>query len=248
VNASNMTAGQGLQIEHGDGIRILTLDRPEARNAFNIELYEAVRGALDGAAADEDIAVVVITGAGDIFSAGQDLKEAAEPDARTAFESGRGFPPFARRLASFPKPLIAAVNGPAVGVGLTLLLHCDLVLVSEAARFRAPFAALGIVPEAASSLLLPARIGPQAAAHMLFTGAWMTAEDSVARGLAWKVCRPEDLVAEARVVADTIARMPHSAVRATKQLLLAARSEAVTAAIDREVAELVRLFSKQTFD
>jgi enoyl-CoA hydratase/carnithine racemase len=236
-----MTNSDMLRIEDKDGVRLLTLDRPEARNAFNVALYDAVREALADAVVDDDLAVVIITGAGDIFSAGQDLKEGAGADALAAFESGRGFPGFARRLASFPKPLLAAVNGPAVGVGTTLLLHCDLVLVSEAARFRTPFAALGIVPEAGSSVLLPARIGPQAAAHMLFTGGWMSAEEAVTRGLAWKSCRPEELLDETWAVADTIARMPQASVVATKRLLLAARSEAVTAAIDRELAELIRL-------
>jgi enoyl-CoA hydratase/carnithine racemase len=232
-----------LRVNDDNGVRILTLDRPEARNAFNAELYDAVRTALQDASADRDIAACVITGAGDIFSAGQDLKEGARSPSGHPFEDGRGFVPFARTLASFDKPLIAAVNGPAVGVGLTMLLHCDLVLVSEAARFRAPFVSLGIAPEAGSTLLLPARVGPQAAAHMLFTGEWMSAEESVARGLAWKLCAPQDLLAESRAVADAIAKMPLASVMATKRLLLAARSEATTAAFDREIAEIVRLVS-----
>lgn len=242
-----MADNEVLRIEDGDGVRVLTLDRPEARNAFNVALYDAVAAALRDASSDPDIGAVVVTGAGDIFSAGQDLKEAAGSDGSAAAQRGHGFPGFARTLASFPKPLIAAVNGSAVGVGVTMLLHCDLVLASDTARFRTPFAALGIVPEAASSLLLPARIGPQAAAHMLFTGEWMTAEESVARGLAWKVCPAEALLDEARVLAAGIAKMPQASVVATKQLLIAARSDAVTAAIDRELAELVRLLSAGGF-
>jgi enoyl-CoA hydratase/carnithine racemase len=225
-------AGTVLRVSDDDGVRVLTLDRPEARNAFNVELYDAVRRALQAASADGDIGAVLITGAGEIFSAGEDLKEGKPSDL------GRGFVPFAKTLASFDKPLIAAVNGPAVGVGVTMLLHCDLVLVSEAARLCTPFVKLGIVPEAASSLLLPARIGPQAAAHMLFTGQWVTAEESVATG---------HLLEQSQAVATAIAKMPMDAVMATKQLLLAARSDAVTAAFDRELGELVRLLSQGRF-
>ena len=180
--------------------------------------------------------VCVITGAGDIFSAGQDLKALAnvknDPDA------AKGFDPFARVLAAFDKPLIAAVNGPAVGVGVTMLPHCDLVMVSDAARFKLPFVALGFVPEAASSLLLPATIGPQAAAHLLLTGDWMDAEEAVARGLAWKRFAPEELLEETLGLARRIAASPLDSVRNTKRLLLAARSEAVGAAMDRELAYL----------
>jgi enoyl-CoA hydratase/carnithine racemase len=225
-----------LRIEDDAAVRLLTLDRPEAKNAFNRELYDAVRVALGEAAADDSVTVCVITGAGDIFSAGQDLKVLAaikdDPDA------AKGFDPFVRVLAAFDKPLIAAVNGAAVGVGTTMLPHCDLVLVSDTARFKLPFVALGLVPEAASSLLLPAVVGPQAAAHLLLTGDWMDAEEAVARGLAWKRFAPEELLEETLGLARRIAAAPLEAVRNTKRLLQAARSEAVGAAMDREVAHL----------
>jgi enoyl-CoA hydratase/carnithine racemase len=229
-----------LRVDDENGVRLLTLDRPEARNAFNVDLYDAVRATLAEASADPGITTCVITGAGDTFSAGQDLKEASL--ARTRVELGeQGFIPFAKTLAAFDKPLIAAVTGAAVGVGLTMLLHCDLVLASETARFRAPFVSLGIVPEAASTVLLPSRIGSQAAAYMLLTGGWMNADEALARGLAWRLCAPQDLLPEAMAVAADIAKLPLAPLVATKQLLLAARLEVVNAAFEREVAELVRL-------
>lgn len=229
-----------LRVDDENGVRLLTLHRPEARNAFNIDLYDAVRTALLEASADDGIATCLITATGEVFSAGQDLKEAMR--LRTeAPNPDVGFVPFAKTLAAFDKPLIAAVNGPSVGVGVTMLLHCDLVLVSELARFRTPFVSLGIAPEAGSSVLLPARIGPQATAHLLFTEEWMSAEESVARGLAWKLCPADDLVDDAMALATDIAKRPLSSLTATKRLLLAARSEAVTGAIDRETAELHRL-------
>ena len=228
-----------LRIDDDGPVRLLTLDRPESRNAFNRSLYDAVRTALDDAAGDDSISVCVITGAGDIFSAGQDLKALA--GIKDHPEEAQGFDPFARTLAAFDKPLIAAVNGAAVGIGTTLLLHCDLVLASDTARFKLPFVALGFAPEAASSLLLPAAIGPQAAAYYLLTGDWIDAETAVTRGLAWKRCSPERLLEEALGLAGSIAKAPLDALRHTKQLLQAARADAVTAAMDRELAYLAEI-------
>jgi enoyl-CoA hydratase/carnithine racemase len=228
-----------LRIDDDGPVRLLTLDRPEAKNAFNRALYDAVRAALDEAAADDSITVCVITGAGDVFSAGQDLKALARVKENP--EEAQGFDPFARALAGFDKPLIAAVNGAAVGIGTTLLLHCDLVLASDTARFKLPFAALGLAPEAASSLLLPATIGPQAAAYFLLTGDWMDAETAVARGLAWKRYAPERLLEEALDMARTIAKAPLDTLRTTKRLLQAARADAVTAAMDRELGVLAEI-------
>ena len=231
-----MADNKVLRIDDDGPVRLLTLDRPEARNAFNKALYDGVRAALEAAAADDAITVGVITGAGDTFSAGQDLK--ALSGMKDNPDEGKGFDPFARALAAFDKPLIAAVNGAAVGIGTTLLLHCDLVLVSDTARFKLPFVTLGLAPEAASSLLLPAAIGPQAAAYFLLTGDWIDAETAVARGLAWKRCPPEGLLEEALGVARRIADAPLEAVRNTKRLIQAARADAVTAALDRELAVL----------
>ncbi len=172
-----MADSKVLRIEDDGAVRLLTLDRPESKNAFNNALYDGVRSALDAAAADDAITVCVITGAGDVFSAGQDLKALA--GTKDNPEGAWAFDPFARALAAFDKPLIAAVNGAAVGIGTTMLLHCDLVLASETARFKLPFVALDLAPEAASSLLLPAAIGPQAAAYYLLTGDWIDAETAV---------------------------------------------------------------------
>lgn len=229
-----------LRVEDKDRVRLITLDRPEARNAFNDELYEGVRHALEEAKADDGLSVCVIAATGPVFSAGQDLKAMAQVRSREDV-ARYGFVPFVDTLAAFDKPLLAAVQGAAVGVGLTMLLHCDLVLVSEAARFRAPFASLGITPEAASSVLLPARIGPQAAAHLLLTGAWMEAADAVSAGLAWRRCPAETLLDETLAVAAEMGALPLSSLVATKGLLLAGRADAVAAAHQREVTELGRL-------
>jgi enoyl-CoA hydratase/carnithine racemase len=228
-----------LRIDDDGPVRLITLDRPEAKNAFNRALYDGVRLALDEAAADDSITVCLITGAGDIFSAGQDIKALA--GLKDNPEEAKGFDPFARALAAFDKPLLAAVNGAAVGVGTTLLLHCDVVLVSDTARFKLPFVGLGLVPEAASSVLLPATVGPQAAAYYLLTGDWMDAETAVARGLALRLCASEQLLEEALGLARTIAEAPLDSLRSTKRLLQAARADAVQAALDRELAYLAEI-------
>ena len=192
------------------------------KNAFNDELYDGVRQTLEESSADPSVSVCLITGSGDIFSAGQDLKALADVPDRP--NDGNVFPAFARALTAFDKPLIAAVNGAAVGVGATLLLHCDLVLVSETARFKLPFVALGLVPELGSSALLPATIGPQAAAHLLYTGDWMDAEEAVRLGLAWGRFAPDQLTAEAAALARRIAAAPLESLVKTKRLLQTARA------------------------
>lgn len=222
-----------LLCESRSRVRLLTLNRPAALNAFNDDLYDAVRDALFDAADSAEIAVVVLTGSGRAFTAGQDLGELAD---RRRHHDGKphGFEPFMDALTSFPKPLLAAVNGIGVGIGLTLLPHCDLVFMAAGARLRAPFVSLGVTAEAGSTLLLPARIGWQATAHLLYTAAWMDAHEAVKCGLAYRLCAAETLLEETLSAADEIARMPIDSLVATKQLLVAAQHDALEAARTRE--------------
>ena len=243
-----------IRIDDADRVRTVTFDRPDQANAFDEALYLAVAGALADAAADDTVGAVVLTGAGRHFCSGTDLVEmaalaagmSAVPDERgaegaaaggaggEASGSGHGFVALLDALTSFPKPLLAAVDGAGVGLGLTMLLHCDLVLVSDRARLKAPFAEMGVPPEAASSLLLPVRMGGQAAALALFTSRWITADEAVASGLALRVVPQAELRAEAQALAAEIAAHPLAALVATKQLLLDSRADAVAAARARE--------------
>ena len=237
-----MSSDPVLQVENLGRVRLLTLNRPTALNAFNDDLYDALRAARDEAAASPDVAVVVLTGNGRAFSAGQDL---AELEAPRRYDDGleHGFPPFIAAVEAFPKPLLAAVNGIGVGIGLTILLHCDLVLVADDARLRAPFVSLGVTAEAGSTHLLPATIGWQETAHLLYTASWLDASHAVASGLAWRSFSSERLLAAALEVAGEIAEMPVASLVGTKKLLLAARLDAVRSARDREnitFAQLVR--------
>jgi enoyl-CoA hydratase/carnithine racemase len=228
-----VTAEQILTVEDEGRVRILTLDRPDALNAFNDRLYDATRDALRAAADDEAVAVVVLTGQGRAFTAGQDLGELNDPPVH---EDGlpHGFTPFIKEVERFPKPLIAAVNGIGIGIGLTVLPHCDLVLIAEGARLRAPFARLGVTVEAGNSYLLPTAVGRQAAAHLHFTADFIDASTAVEIGLAWRVCEPDMLRTETLAIAARMAAMPISSLRATKQLLLDARSDSVREARHRE--------------
>jgi enoyl-CoA hydratase/carnithine racemase len=220
-------------------VRLVTLDRPGVLNAFDSELYRATAAALEAARADDGVHVAVLTGAGRAFSAGQDLGEMARLAAGETVESG--FPALLDALESFDKPLIAAVNGVAVGIGFTLLPHCDLVLAAEGARFRTPFAEMGVPPEAASSLLFPERMGWQRAAHVLFTSAWLAAAEAVEHGIALRAVPAGNLLEEAWALAERIAASPLPALRAIKSTMLAARQPAVTAARQREDAAFAEI-------
>jgi enoyl-CoA hydratase/carnithine racemase len=219
-------------------VRVLTMNRPQQKNAFNDALYDAVRDGLSVAMDDDGIAVVVLTGAAGAFSAGQDLGELG---VRPTYDDNEphGFNPFVDGLMSFHKPLIAAVDGVAVGVGVTMLLHCDLVLVGPAARLRAPFVSLGIAAEAGSTALFPATMGSQETAAFLFRSAWLDADEAVRTGLAWR--KGDPVLDAALEVADEIAAMPILSLVPNKQALLAARADAVNRARQTENATLAKL-------
>jgi enoyl-CoA hydratase/carnithine racemase len=229
-----------LLIENQRRVRVLTFNRPQAKNAFNDDLYDGVTQALRDAADDPGVAVVVLTGAEGAFSAGQDLSEMTKQ--RTPEEAATsGFMPFVDTIQTFPKPLIAAVNGVAVGIGVTMLLHCDVVFVGERARMKAPFVSLGIAAEAGSSALFPQRIGWQNTAHLLFTSSFVSAAEAVDMGLAWKSYPDERLLVEVLNYADEIAAMPIASLVENKKLLLDVRVPTVLEARPREEAALGRV-------
>ena len=215
-----------------DGVLLLTLNRPERKNAFDETMWRETRDTLADAQADDAVRAVIVTGAGEAFSAGQDLGQmAARPD-----EDPPGFPGFMDRLVAFDKPLLAAVNGVGVGIGLTMLLHCDVVWIAEGARLRAPFVPLGVVPEAASSYLLPLQLGHQRAAEMLFLAEWIDARRAVELGIATRLVPRAQLLPEMRALATRIAVQPLGALRWTKRTLLAVRADGIRAARSREDA------------
>lgn len=214
------------------GVQVIALNRPERKNAFNHQMWCDFRDTLADAQASDAVRVVVVTGAGDAFTAGQDLSEMAGG----ALAHEHGFASCLDRVCAFDKPLIAAVNGIGVGIGFTLLLHCDYVYIACGARLRAPFVTLGVVPEAGSSYLLPALIGYRQAIDVLFDSDFIAAERAVELGIATHLCAPADLLPAALDRAHRLARKPLGSMRGTKRLLLAARQAQVAAAREREDA------------
>ncbi|HSO95535.1 MAG TPA: enoyl-CoA hydratase-related protein [Acidimicrobiia bacterium] len=235
-----------LHIDDSDRVRLLTLDRPEARNALDDAHYHALADAFEDATDRGDLAVVTLTGTSGAFCAGQDLAEMgrlgdAPPTAGDATRGAHGFTRFVAALEAFPKPIVAAVNGVAVGLGVTMLPYCDLVLVADDARLRTPFASLGVVPEAGSSFTLPAAMGRQAAAHVLLAGAWFDAATAVTSGLAWKSVPAARLLDEALDAARAMARLPIVSLCETKRLMRSGWLAAAQAARTREEAVFAEL-------
>src|SRR5690606_14660030 len=173
-------------------------------------------------------------GEGRAFTAGQDLGEMTNPDAFA--DRAPGFQVLMPIVEELPKPLLAAVNGVGVGIGFTILPHCDLVLLSTEARLKAPFISLGVTTEASASLLLPATLGWQLAWELLYTERWLTADEAVAHGLALRAVPPERLLDETMELARHIGTLPLAPLMATKRLLVASRLDAVRAARARELA------------
>lgn len=225
-----------------DGVRILTFDRSERLNSFTAADYRDLHVALDACLTDDSVHAVVLTGAGRAFSAGADrsLLNFA-PDGADQRGAGTEFNRLLEVLGGFDKPLLAAVNGVAVGIGATMLMYCDLVLVAETARLRLPFTELGIVPEAGSSALLPRRVRWPDLTWALLSSEWIDASAAVDMGFAWRQVPDSVLLDETLSAAAKIAKLDNSAVRATKRLITAGRADVAKAAANREAAELGRL-------
>lgn len=218
-----------------DHVRLLTLNRPAALNAFDQQQYDALTGALIDADADDDVSVVVVTGAGRAFSAGTDLADLAEHgDFRRGPDTQHGFVGLLEALIALRKPLVCAVNGLAVGLGATLLGHADLVFMAETARLRCPFTELGLAPEAASSVTFPRLMGRQQASWVLLSSGWLDAEDCLRNGLAFKVVAPDRVLDVALDHAHELARHPLDSLVATKTLIAGETEHSTRRALERE--------------
>jgi enoyl-CoA hydratase/carnithine racemase len=224
--------------ERSDGVLRIELNRPEKKNALTIAMYSALGDALQAASADAGVRAVLLHGKPEVFSSGNDVADfLAEPP------RGEDFAPFRflRVLGHFDKPLVAAVGGAAIGIGTTMLLHCDLVYAAPGARFQLPFASLGLVPEAASSVLLPRLAGWQKAAELLMLGEPFTAETAREIGLVNELVAPERLIESAMAKARALAAKPPAALRATKSLM----KQAVMAGIDDAMTRELREFTER---
>lgn len=232
-----MAAPHGISRIHEGAVLRLCFDRPERKNAITARMYLALVEGLALAAAATDIRVVVLHGQPGVFTAGNDLGDFLEnPPADEEAPAHR----FLAAIHQFPKPLIAAVSGPAIGIGTTMLLHCDLVYAGDDARFSLPFASLGLCPEAASSLLLPALAGYARAAEKLLFGEPFDAEEARDMGLVNKVVPAAGVLDFALERARLLARQPAASLLHTKRLMRAP----LAAQVARSMAEENQTFRR----
>lgn len=214
-----------IRIDHSERVTTVTLVRPEKKNAITQAMYQAMADAVNAYRADDTMRALMFTGEGDYFTSGNDLQDFSMAAASSDGEHGNAehdLPPviqFLHAIKDCEKPMIAAVNGPAIGVGLTLTLHCDVVCAAQSATFAAPFVSLGLVPEAASSLLLPQVIGMAAANDVFMTGRALTADESLSMGLISRIFADASFGEDARALALSIAGAAPQAMRHTKALL-----------------------------
>ncbi|WP_425908124.1 crotonase/enoyl-CoA hydratase family protein [Nitrobacter sp. TKz-YC02] len=209
-----------LLVSDNDAIRVITLQRPEKKNAITRDMYRAMSGAIDSAQNDPVIRCIVITGNSGVFTAGNDLDDfLKDGTSGGGDERASDAVKFLYSLVQNTKPLIAAVDGIAVGIGTTMLFHCDYVLAGSSATFSTPFIHLGLVPEGASSLLAPQSIGYQRAFAMLVMGRTLNANEAREAGFVNTVVAPGEAAAEAEKIAREICTLPAEAVALSRKLL-----------------------------
>ena len=228
-----------IEVERDGGVVQIAINRPEKKNALTADMYDALADAVEAAEADATTRVVLLCGKGETFTAGNDLEDFMQKPWK-----GQAVPPavrFIRAVAAAKKPIVAAVHGLAVGVGTTILLHCDLVYAAEDTRFMMPFINLGIVPEAASTVLLPLLIGPQRAAELFLLGAPITAQRAYEMGLVNAVLARDTLLSAARAAAQQLSEKPRGAVLACKELM----KRTYRAEVERALGEEVEVISER---
>lgn len=221
-----------VRVEKAGGVLGITLARPERRNAITVAMYAALAEAFEDAASDPDVRVITIEGEGQDFAAGNDLADFLNipPGDRSDIPVWR----LLRALARCETPVVAAVHGNCVGIGTTILLHCDLVIADETVRFSLPFVDLALVPEAASTLLLPQLAGRRRAARYLLLGEPFGAEEALAIGLASHVVPAGGLAEELERIAAALLAKPAEALRATQRLLRHGQSVAILERMELE--------------
>jgi enoyl-CoA hydratase/carnithine racemase len=213
-----------VQIEDDGGIRTVRMNRPDKKNALTAEMYDAMAAALTGTKTDPAVRCVMFAGVPGAFCAGNDLDEFRQA---AADGEGLGEPVlrFLHALAYCERPLVAAVDGLAIGIGTTMLLHCDYVVASRTARFATPFVSLGLVPEAASSLLAPRLMGPRRAFALLVMGEPLDADLALSAGIVNTIADSAEVEAQALAAARKIAALPAEAVLAARRLIRGAPEE-----------------------
>ena len=228
----------GLRLEVDGAVATLTLDRPSALNALTVPVKVALREALESLAADGGVRAVILTGAGRAFCAGQDLAERQLPDAASLeVEVRERYNPIIRAIRSMGQPVIAAVNGVAAGAGASLAFACDLRIAAEEARFVLAFGRIGLVPDSGATWLLPRLVGPAKAAELTFVGESIDADEALRLGLVSRVVPADQLLGEARALAERVADGAPLAMALTK----AALQRSATITLDEALEDEARL-------
>jgi enoyl-CoA hydratase/carnithine racemase len=226
-----------IKVDTSAGVATIEIARPEKKNALTLAMYEAMTDVITAAVADDAVRALLVVGQPGIFTSGNDLEDFMQRP--PASENSPVFR-FMQVLAACDKPVVAAVTGLAVGIGATMLLHCDLVYISDAAQLAMPFVSLGLVPEFASSLLLPELIGRARAAEKLLLGEAFTAIEAVEIGIANAVLPAGKVLAHAREIAKRFSALPPGAVRDTKRLMRAGSRDAIARAMQDEAAVFIK--------
>jgi enoyl-CoA hydratase/carnithine racemase len=225
-----------IKTELQDSVLRICIDRPEKKNALTRDMYTAMAEAVEQAEANPEVRVMLLHGNGDSFTAGNDLQDfMANP------WKGQDVPPAVRfmlTVARAKKPVMVAIQGSTVGIGVTILLHCDLVYAADNAKLMMPFVNLGIIPEAGSTLMVPALMGHQRAAELFLLGTPITAQRAYELGLVNAVVPPEKLMETAMGTAQALAEKPAAAIRATKELMKKPAAAEVERVIQEELKEL----------
>jgi enoyl-CoA hydratase/carnithine racemase len=224
-----------IQTTKSGGILTVEFNRPERKNAITSAMYQAMADTINAAETDAEVRVILISGKPEIFTAGNDLDDFLKT---TALNDGVAFTErpvfqFMRALSGTTKPVVAAVSGAAIGIGTTMLMHCDLVYAGDNAKFSVPFSQLGLCPEFGSSMLLPRNAGHARAAEKLMLGEPWGAQEAYDMGLVSKVLPAADVLAHAQAQAAKLVALPAASIRATKRLMKSGR-EALQAHIDVE--------------
>ena len=230
-------------VERRDSVKTLTLNQPEKLNAFTARMHAELRAALDDAAMDQTVKAVVLTGAGRAFSSGQDLTEDLPRDETGRIDLGpalaRDYNPLILKLTSFPKPVIAALNGPAVGAAMNIALACDIAVATRSATLQQAFVRIGLVPDAGGTWLLPRIVGLRRALALMMSGETLTAEAAERLGLVYKVFDDSSFTGDLIAFSDQIAQGPSLAFRMMRDAVMASSTNDLAAQLALE-AQLQR--------
>ncbi len=224
--------------EEQQGVLTITLNRPTKKNAINAAMYKLLCEQLTYANESAHIQCLLIQGDDSCFTAGNDFAESGNEEELSAFV-------FIEQLATFTKPIVAAVAGPAVGIGTTLLLQCDIIIAANNSKFILPFAHLGICLEAGASLLLPLKVGHNRAFELAVLGEAFTAEQAYKYGIVNQVCRPQEVLEKARNVAQNIAKLPADSVQTSRRLMRQSTNKLMLDVLNNEKDEVTRLLKSE---